>query len=83
MTRIWLLAVALSTCAIAEDAVSILRENCLACHGAALKMSNLDLRTRESMLAGGEHGAALVPGDPDKSRPQDFYSFHPLHTSMS
>src|SRR5688572_582971 len=68
MIRIWLLAFVLSTGAIAQDAVSILRENCFACHGAALKMSNLDLRTRESMLAGGEHGAALVPGDPDKSR---------------
>ena len=68
MIRIWLLAFVLSTGAIAQDAVSILRENCFACHGAALKMSNLDLRTRESMLTGGEHGAALVPGNPDKSR---------------
>ena len=68
MTRLWLLAAVFSTGVIAQDAVSILRENCLACHGAALKMSSLDLRTRESMLAGGEHGAALVPGNPDKSR---------------
>ena len=68
MTRLWLLASVITTGAIAQDAVTILRENCFTCHGAALKMSSLDLRSRESMLAGGEHGAALVPGNPDKSR---------------
>ena len=38
-----------------------------ACHGAA-KTSGLDLRTSETALAGGTHGAALVAGDPDQSR---------------
>ena len=52
----------------AEKAVSILQQNCANCHGAALKMSNLDLRTRESILAGGDHGPAIEPGSPDKSR---------------
>jgi hypothetical protein len=46
----------------------ILGEYCQSCHGAAVKLSNLDLRTRESMLQGGERGPALVPGDPEKSR---------------
>ena len=72
MKRSSLLVVVLSTGAIAQEApdaaVSILRRNCVACHGAALQMSKLDLRTREGMLAGGERGAALVPGDPDRSR---------------
>ncbi len=31
-------------------------------------MSGLDLRSRESALAGGERGTALVPGSPEKSR---------------
>ena len=44
------------------------RQNCATCHGAALKMSNLDLRTRESILSGGDHGPAIEPGNPDKSR---------------
>jgi len=52
----------------AERAAQVLKKNCLACHGAALKSSGLDLRTRDAMLKGGEHGPALVPGDPEKSR---------------
>ena len=52
----------------ADKAVSVLRQNCAACHGAGLKMSGLDLRTRESILAGGEHGPAVDPGNPEKSR---------------
>jgi mono/diheme cytochrome c family protein len=72
MKRSWLLALTLSAGAMAETsadkAASILQQNCAACHGAALKMSNLDLRTRESILAGGDHGPAIEPGNPDKSR---------------
>jgi hypothetical protein len=72
MKRSWLLALLVSAAAMAETsadkAVSILQQNCAACHGAALKMSNLDLRTRESILAGGDHGPAIEPGNPDKSR---------------
>lgn len=51
-----------------DKAVSVLRQNCAACHGAGLKMSGLDLRTRESILTGGEHGPAVSPGNPEKSR---------------
>ena len=52
----------------AEEGAEVLKQNCTSCHGAALKMSGLDLRTRESVLAGGERGAAVVPGDAGKSR---------------
>src|SRR5688572_29034901 len=72
MPRSWLLAFALPLSAFpqtsADKAVSVLRQNCAACHGAALKMSGLDLRTRESILTGGEHGPAVTPGNPEKSR---------------
>jgi hypothetical protein len=72
MNSRWLLAIFVSACAAAETsagkASAILRQNCTACHGAAMQMSKLDLRTRESILAGGEHGPAIVAGDPDKSR---------------
>jgi hypothetical protein len=68
----WLLLLILSAALMAqtsaEKAVSILQQNCATCHGAALKMSNLDLRTRESILAGGDHGPAIEPGNPDNSR---------------
>lgn len=39
---------------------------CLECHGDARK-GDLDLRTKETAFAGGENGAALVPGEPDES----------------
>jgi len=66
----WLLAPVLTLAAqdLGEDAVEILNRNCVACHGSALKSSNLDLRTRESILAGGERGEAMVPNYPDRSR---------------
>src|SRR5688572_28436716 len=72
MTRNCLVALVWTASAIAQSsadkAVEILQKNCVTCHGAALKMSNLDLRTREAMLTGGEHGPALDPGNPEKSR---------------
>src|SRR5262245_17103853 len=51
----------------AQEAVSILKQKCFQCHGDALQMSKLDLRTRESMLKGGEKGPAIVPGNAEKS----------------
>lgn len=72
-----LLAAALLPALLADEtggkAAAILEQNCLGCHGAA-KMSNLDLRTRESMLAGGERGPAVEPGKPESSRLYRFVS---------
>lgn len=45
---------------LAEQANAILAENCQMCHGAAVRQSGLDLRTREKILAGGERGAAVT-----------------------
>jgi hypothetical protein len=45
----------------------LLSEQCFACHTGASARGKLSLRSREAMLAGGELGPALVPGDPDKS----------------
>jgi hypothetical protein len=52
----------------AKDIRPILEGRCLSCHGERLKLSKLDLRTREAALDGGAHGPALVPGQADKSR---------------
>ncbi len=61
-----------ATCVSAQDvdsqAQAILQKNCLICHGAALQSAKLDLRTRESMLTGGERGPAISPGHPEVSR---------------
>jgi len=46
----------------------VLRTRCFACHGAIKKKGELDLRTPESVLRGGERGPAAVPGDVDASR---------------
>ncbi|MGZ4974883.1 MAG: PSD1 and planctomycete cytochrome C domain-containing protein, partial [Limisphaerales bacterium] len=48
----------------------LLQSKCIGCHGDAGQMeADLDLRTREGFLKGGESGQpALVPGNPDKSR---------------
>src|SRR5262245_51784120 len=45
-----------------KDVLPIFEKRCFQCHGAALKMANLDLRTRESLLKGGDKGPAIVPG---------------------
>ncbi len=47
---------------LAEQAYSILEKNCQTCHGAAMQMSKLDLRTRDKAIAGGERGPAVQPG---------------------
>jgi Protein of unknown function (DUF1553)/Protein of unknown function (DUF1549)/Planctomycete cytochrome C len=45
----------------------ILSGRCIQCHGQGTPMSDLDLRSREGMLKGGKHGAAVVPGNADSS----------------
>ena len=50
-----------------EKVLPILEQNCTSCHGTKIQRSGLDLRTEESTLKGGTRGAAVVPGNPDKS----------------
>ncbi len=52
---------------LSQQAYAILQQNCFGCHGAA-RTSELDLRTAEGVLAGGENGKVIVPGDPQASR---------------
>jgi mono/diheme cytochrome c family protein len=56
---------------LSRQAYAILRQNCFACHGAA-KMSGLDLRTGESVLAGGDNGKVIEPSDANASRLYQF-----------
>ena len=44
----------------------VLAKNCFACH-TATAMGGLQLDSREHILKGGQDGAVIVPGDPDKS----------------
>jgi hypothetical protein len=52
----------------AAEVQPILQSKCLGCHGDKLKLSKLDLRTRESAIEGGAHGPSLVPGHAEQSR---------------
>ncbi len=45
----------------------LLVERCFACHGEDQSESDLRLDSRADMLEGGSRGAAIVPGEPDKS----------------
>jgi mono/diheme cytochrome c family protein/cytochrome c553 len=51
----------------ARAAYEILKENCIDCHGESPK-AGLDLRTVQSLRAGGENGPVIVPHQPPKSR---------------
>jgi hypothetical protein len=42
-------------------------DKCQQCHGERVQMSHLSLISREAMLKGGDHGAALVPGNAEGS----------------
>jgi len=60
------------TAAPAEDLfrsklLPVLERDCQGCHGATMTLSNLDLRTRESLLKGGSRGPAIVAGNAEAS----------------
>jgi hypothetical protein len=44
----------------------LLKKNCISCHGASPK-GGLRMDSREALLKGGKSGAAVIPGDPEKS----------------
>ena len=50
-----------------HDITPLLLLRCTVCHGGRKKEGGLDLRTRESMLKGGESGPAMIPGKPEES----------------
>jgi hypothetical protein len=52
----------------AKDIHPIFATSCMGCHGESLQLSKFDLRTRESALAGGQHGSDIVPGNAEQSR---------------
>lgn len=50
-----------------ERIVPLMLLRCVPCHGGRRKEGGLDLRTRESILRGGQSGPVVIPGDPDNS----------------
>src|SRR5260370_25399544 len=51
-----------------KDIEPVLQGSCWKCHGSAIQLSKLDLRTRDAALKGGEKGPAIVPGKADESK---------------
>jgi hypothetical protein len=45
----------------------LLRAKCGACHGATTKLGGLDTSSFRALLAGGQGGPAVVPGEPNTS----------------
>ncbi len=45
----------------------IFQAKCITCHSAKPRKGELDLRTLQSAMKGGENGAGILPGDPDSS----------------
>ena len=58
-----------------EKVRPVLVESCLKCHGGEKVRSDFSLATREDMLAGGDLGIAVVPGD-SKASPLVDYLTH-------
>src|SRR6266480_4986125 len=52
----------------ARDIQPIFEKTCWNCHCASLQLAGLNLSTREGALKGGEHGAAIVPGNAQQSK---------------
>jgi mono/diheme cytochrome c family protein len=53
--------------AVARQVEGILAQQCLSCHGSDKKKGGLDLSRRQTALAGGQSGEAIIPGEPDGS----------------
>jgi hypothetical protein len=50
-----------------RDIKPLLKERCIACHGALKQKARLRLDTAEAMRRGGKSGPAIIPGQPEKS----------------
>ncbi len=61
------LARAADPVSFAKEVRPILEAQCMKCHGAAMQMAKLDLRSRESALKGGDKGPSIVPGKAEES----------------
>ncbi|MGH7945423.1 MAG: c-type cytochrome domain-containing protein [Opitutaceae bacterium] len=47
-----------------SDALTLLENHCVKCHGGEKTKANFDLTTRAALLRGGESGLAFSPGQP-------------------
>ena len=50
-----------------HDVLPLLKQRCVQCHGPAKKAGELSLALATGIRRGGEHGAAIVAGEPEQS----------------
>src|SRR5688572_3559870 len=76
MNRLYVMAATAAAflTAFAADKVDFVKEvkpifekYCLSCHGETKPKGSLKMTTRELSIQGGDNGAGIVPGQPDKS----------------
>jgi mono/diheme cytochrome c family protein len=65
---ITLLPTSLAAVDFAHDVMPVLRKHCAECHAGASKKGGLAINTRAELLAGGESGSVVIPGDAARSR---------------
>ena len=51
-----------------KQVVPILTKYCTGCHNATEENGELNLAAYKTLMLGGENGAVIVPGQPEKSR---------------
>ena len=56
-----------SGAAIPADVATVLTDKCADCHGRDAPEGQFDVTSWEALLAGGDQGRAIVPGDPEGS----------------
>ena len=49
------------------EAMQLLKNRCFSCHNEEKAKGGLVMTSHEKLLKGGESGAAVVPGEPEKS----------------
>jgi len=51
-----------------SDVLPIFQSRCTSCHGSGRVSGGLNLTSYASLMSGSQHGAVIVPGDPNASR---------------
>lgn len=51
------------TVSFAKDVMPLLEKSCLGCHGGQRTSKGFSVKTYDTLIAGGQSGAAIVPGD--------------------
>jgi len=55
------------TVSFSKDVMPILQSRCVNCHGGQHTQKGLDMTSYASLMAGGDNGTVITPGNPDQS----------------